>query len=267
MGIRSAPAVVLAACIWLSFSQGAFAQDEPRSLYQVSTIGALMQGIFEGDVTCGEVKKHGDFGIGTLNGLDGELILLEGVFYQVRPDGKVYSVHDSTDTPFVCVVPFGSGSQATVPAGTNFKELQDIIEGHLPTPNKIYAIRVTGTFKTVTTRSVTRQTPPYPTLPEAVDNQTVFDLNQTRGTFVGFYFPEFMGALNVPGFHFHYLNEEKSAGGHVLDCLTEEVTAEIMPIDDFRMRLLDNTMFRQAVLSPHNKADLEKAEQMTGSAS
>lgn len=266
MFLKHISSAALILCVGLSQTVGAFAQDEPRVLYQVSTIGALMQGVFEGDVTCGEVKKHGDFGIGTLNGLDGELILLEGVFYQVRPDGKVYSVHDSTDTPFVCVVPYGSGSQTTVPAGKNFKELQNIITGLLPTPNKIYAIRVTGPFKTVTTRSVTRQTPPYPTLLEAVDSQTIFDLKETRGTFVGFYFPEFMGALNVPGFHFHYLNDEKSAGGHVLDCLAEEVTVEIMPIDSFRMRLLDNTLFRQASLAAHNKADLEKAEQMSDAA-
>lgn len=47
-------------------------------LYQVSTINALLEGIYDGDTSYGELKQHGDFGIGTFSGLDGGMIELDG---------------------------------------------------------------------------------------------------------------------------------------------------------------------------------------------
>lgn len=75
-----------------------YLQMHKGSLFQASTINALVEGINEGDTTVKELKKHGDFGIGTFDDLDGEMIELDGKFYQIKSDGHAYPVKDSMKT-------------------------------------------------------------------------------------------------------------------------------------------------------------------------
>ena len=77
------------------------ATDDREVLYQVSTIDALMQGVFDGVQPVGEIRKHGDFGIGTFDALDGEMIVLDGVVYQAKADGQIYTASRQPDNP-VC---------------------------------------------------------------------------------------------------------------------------------------------------------------------
>jgi len=72
-------------------------------VFQSSTINTLLKGIYDGDVTFGELKRNGDFGLGTFNALDGEMIGLAGTFYQIKADGVAYPVEDSVKTPFAGV--------------------------------------------------------------------------------------------------------------------------------------------------------------------
>ena len=63
----------------------------PRTeLFQYATINSLLAGVFDGDLTIAKLKRHGDLGIGTFNALDGEMLALDGQFYQIRSDGHVY---------------------------------------------------------------------------------------------------------------------------------------------------------------------------------
>ena len=48
---------------------------------------ALLDGIYDGEMTIGELLGKGNFGIGTFDALDGEMIILDGVCYQLRGDG------------------------------------------------------------------------------------------------------------------------------------------------------------------------------------
>ena len=215
--MRSLRKYFLLVCLLASLVSGvAAAQEDRRILFQVSTIGALLEGVFDGDVTFDEVKRHGDFGIGTFNGLDGEMIGLDGEYYQVRSDGKVYPVDGSAKTPFLSVVFFHAGQSHRLAEELDYKNLQSRLDDLLPTRNLIYAIRIKGTFQDLKVRSVSQQKAPYPTLLEATKNQSVFELQNVPGTMVGFYFPDYMGALNVPGYHFHFISDDKKAGGHVL---------------------------------------------------
>ena len=63
------------------------AEHEPHVLFQASTIGALLDGAYEGDLSFAELAEHGDLGLGTLNGLDGEMIALDGRFYRADVEG------------------------------------------------------------------------------------------------------------------------------------------------------------------------------------
>lgn len=185
-------------------------------VYQHSTLGALIVGVYEGDLTFGELLRQGDFGLGTFQAVDGELIVLEGQAYRVRVDGVASTVPAETLTPFGVVTFFEPDLEFELNAADSFEALQALIEAELPSPNLPYAIKVTGTFESLTTRSVPAQQTPYPPLGEVVAAQTTFDFASIEGTMVGFRLPSYTSEVNAAGFHFHFLDHARTTGGHVL---------------------------------------------------
>src|SRR5580700_10395755 len=83
-------------------------------LYQTSLMSALIAGIYEGEATYGEIRKHGDFGLGTFNQLDGEMIGFDGTFYQLRSDGSARPVAAEQKTPFAVVTFFHAEQELDV---------------------------------------------------------------------------------------------------------------------------------------------------------
>ncbi len=186
-------------------------------IYQVSRLDVLSAGDYDGKTTYGRLKNYGDFGLGTFNAVDGEMIAVDGKFYQVKTDGKAYEVKKGLKTPFANVTHFNNDYHYTINKEMNLSELLDDISVHLMNPSGYYAIRVEGAFEYVQTRSVHEQQHPYPPLSEVVANQVTFDFDNIEGTMVGFRFPEEVGTENVNGFHFHFLTADRQAGGHLLD--------------------------------------------------
>lgn len=197
------------------------------TLFQVSTISALLEGDYEGEITFQELKKHGNFGIGTFNNLDGEMVGLRGDFYQVKADGKVYPVKDSMKTPFALVTFFHPDKAFPLNESLNYPELMAFLDGLIPNKNLFYAIKIEGTFRYIKTTSVPAQEKPFPPLTEVVKNQPEFEFRMVRGTLVGFRCPEYAGGINVAGYHFHFLTEDRKAGGHLLECETEMASIQI----------------------------------------
>lgn len=200
---------------------------EQETIYQVSTIDTLLQGGYDGVVSFGEVRKHGDFGIATLDGLDGEMIAFDGAFYHIRADGTVVEVTDDMTTPFGTVTYFSPDSRFLISHASNFTDFSRQAEAFLPSRNYPYAVMLRGEFPSVTARAIPRQEKPYPRMVEASANQSVFEFNNTTGTIAGFWTPDLAEGLNVPGFHLHYLNADRTAGGHILDFILENATVEI----------------------------------------
>jgi acetolactate decarboxylase len=142
-------------------------------VFQSSTINALLKGIYDGDVTFGELKRNGDFGLGTINGLDGEMIGLAGTFYQIKADGVAYPVEDSVKTPFSVVSFFAPDDTLELDTADSYTQLKRHIDGLLPSQNIFYAIRIDGNFKYIKTRSVPGQQKPYPPLVEVVKEHSL----------------------------------------------------------------------------------------------
>ena len=202
------------------------ALSKKNTVYQVSTITALKQGRYDGSVTFGELKQYGDFGLGTFQSLDGEMVAVDGQFYQVRVDGTVHKVPDSATTPFANVCFFHSERRIVLLKNDNFEKLKEALDSMLMPKEEIHAIRIRGLFPYVKTRSVPAQQKPYPGLAEVIKQQKVFELRNVRGTLVGFRFPKSMSGLNVTGYHFHFLTDDKQAGGHVLECSAKNPNVE-----------------------------------------
>lgn len=228
-------------------------------VYQVSTIGALAQGVYDGEVTCGELKEHGDFGIGTFDRLNGEMIVSDGVIYQVMLDGRVCIPDNATLVPFAVVTFFQADGTDALNGKLDLKGLERAIDGLLRTENVPYAVRVKGKFAYVKTRSVPEQEKPYRPLAEAVKDQRTFELKNVEGTLVGFRFPAFMDGINVPAYHFHFISRDRKAGGHLLECLTEDVRAEVDAIPEFHMTLPHGDEFYRAQLREDAQSAIERA--------
>lgn len=197
-------------------------EHDPHVVFQTSTIGALLDGAYEGDTTIGELLEHGDLGLGTLDHLDGELIVVDGVAHAARVDGTLRAVPADERTPFAVVIPFQADVRVTLAGPLTLDELLATIDEHLPGgASLVHAVRVDGHFARVRARSVPRQERPYRPLVEVVAEQRVFELADLDGTLVGFRFPGDAGALNVTGHHLHVVDAARRRGGHVFDCVLD----------------------------------------------
>jgi acetolactate decarboxylase len=211
-------------------------------------------------MTYGELRRHGDFGLGTFNALDGEMIAFDGRFYQVKADGVAYPVDDGQRTPFATVLFFRPTLTRRLSGPLDYEHLQSLVDGLMEGPNLFYAVRVDGRFASVTTRSVPRQERPYPPLVEVAKTQPVFHLEEVSGTLAGFRFPDFARGLNVPGFHLHFLTEDRRAGGHVLDLVLTGGELAIDASARFHMELPTDPTFLHADLSHDRGEALDQAE-------
>jgi acetolactate decarboxylase len=232
-------------------------------VFQSSTINALLKGMYDGDVSFGELKSNGDFGIGTFNSLDGEMIGLEGAFYQIKDDGAACPVEDSMKTPFAVVTFFTPDNTILLDTTDNYEQLKTYLDGLLPSQNIFYAIKIEGKFKYIKTRSVPGQKKPYPPLVEVVKAQSIFEFQDIEGAIVGFRSPDYVQGINVPGYHLHFITRDRKAGGHLLECRIQDVRVEIDNINNFFIALPHGGEFYSADLAQDQKKDLEIVEKGT----
>jgi acetolactate decarboxylase len=257
--------IACVACLLLGVAAGYLPgyyanQSHDDSLTQVSTIDALLNGLYDGVTPWGELKEYGDFGIGTFDGLDGEMIVLDDVCYQVKVDGVAYPVTDTMTIPFAAVTAFDVDRELPVSEGMNYTQLQAYLSDSIEERNIFYAVRIDGTFDYVKTRSVPGQEKPYPPLVDVTAKQAIFEFEDVRGTIVGFYSPDYVGGLNVPGYHLHFITDDKKAGGHVLELEIEDAQLSVDYTSDIRIILPNTEEFNSLDLAQNKGEELEKAE-------
>ena len=230
------------------------------TFFQTSTINALMVGDFNGTMSFKDLKSHGNFGVGTFDKLDGEMVGLDGKFYQVKSDGSAYLVNDTATTPFAEVTFFKPEESFSLNGVYNLTQLESYLDSKRPTKNIFYAIKIDGTFDYVKTRAPQAQSEPYPTLMEALKNQKIFQFNNTTGTVVGFWCPDYVKDINVAGYHLHFLTQNESKGGHLLDIRLHKARIAIDDLTELDMALPKDKVFYQADLSGNQQVALKKVE-------
>jgi acetolactate decarboxylase len=189
-------------------------------LWQVSTYTSLSRGGYGGIIPLGELMPHGDLGLGTFEGLDGEMVVSGGEYYQVKADGSVVRPDPSVLVPFAAVTHFEADATLRGVTAGNLSELTTYLEAHLPSKDTFWAIRMEGTFPYVKARSPPAQEKPYPILTDALKEQSVFTFRNVTGTVVGFYTPLSATGVDPVGFHLHFISADRREGGHVLDITT-----------------------------------------------
>lgn len=226
------------------------------TLYQTSTIAALLEGVYDSDVTIAQLLTHGDFGLGTFNHLDGEMVVLDGVCYHLRSDGTAVLAGPDERTPFAAVTYFAPEVVLPVEQSSPFAAVRNVIETAIGGSNAIVAIRVSGTFSEVRTRTLAEQHRPYPRLADATMGQQEAAFGAISGSLVGYRTPAFEQGISVAGYHLHFIDESRQRGGHVLDCQLESGRIELAVETDLHLSLPQTAEFLAAT-SHHDSMDAE----------
>ncbi len=231
------------------------------TIYQNSLMSSLIAGVYDSDITIADLLKHGDFGLGTFNQLDGELVAFDSNVFQLRSDGSARKALNSQKSPFAVMTFFNCDIEYHFSYGASQKEMHNVINQYVPSDNLFCAIRIEGEFELVKTRTVPRQEPPYLPMLEAIENQPIFNFHNETGVIAGFRSPQFTQGITVAGFHEHYINQQRQGGGHVLDYYLKKGTLQIGIISRLTIDLPSQSAFLQANLMPDNLHQaIEKAE-------
>ncbi|MDO4218988.1 MAG: acetolactate decarboxylase [Synergistaceae bacterium] len=229
-------ALIVLVCAYFTFAKPCCKNCSP-TVTQFSTINALVEGNYDGVATMGCLKKAGDFGIGCVEPLDGELAVLDGEAYQIRFDGSVHKLTDEIKTPFAAVLKFKSSREGQVSNVPDLAELIKYLDTLIPESNMLVAVRITGVFDHVHTRSVPPQKKPYPRLSDVTKNQPEFEADNQEGDIIAFRLPEYLAGVNATGWHMHFLSKDKKFGGHLLGISTKNASVKVCLSREFRMVL------------------------------
>lgn len=231
-------------------------------IVQISTLQALIQGAYDQAVSYNELTQYGDFGIGTFNGLDGEMVMVDNELFQVADDGVARRMSREEGTPFAMVTHFDVDQTIRITEPMDFEALCEKIDDQLPSENIFYAIKVKGEFKKIKVRSVPKQKKPYPPLTKIVKTQPVFDHENVQGELVGFRLPEFMAKSNMPGYHLHLLTADRKAGGHLLGCEISSGTVYIDASREIQIMLPKNKNYFEKHAKKITEEDVHQVESL-----
>jgi acetolactate decarboxylase len=231
-----------------------------HTLFQVSTSGALVAGVYDREISVRDILERGDFGLGTFANLDGEMVVLDGRVYQVQGTGRVSEASPEAGAPFAVVTRFSPQTDVQTAPVASFKDLEACCDKFRNSGNIFYAVRLDGHFKRVRTRAVSPP-PPGTRLVDAAKAQSEFTLTNIDGTLVGLWSPGFSSAFSIAGYHFHFLSNDRQHGGHVLDVNTERLRLRIEALTDFHLALPESEAFLKADLSKNTAEELAYAEQ------
>ncbi len=230
-----------------------------HSIFQVSTTGALVQGVYQGCTRVGDLKTHGDFGLGTYEDLDGELVMLDGHCYRTTAEGVTSEVDDDRLVPFAVITRFEGDREERLSDIDSLASLERKMDAFRSSQNIFAGVRLDGVFERLDLRAACKATPGED-LVTATSHQSEFRLENVEGTLVGFWTPAYAKTLNVSGYHLHFISADRSRGGHLLNLQAQELSAIFHFETDFHMAIPETSAFLQADLRGDPSRALDVAE-------
>ncbi len=203
---------------------------------------ALQRGFRGCSTRLGDFIPLGDFAIGTLSEGKG-LFTWHAHEAFATLQGAVNTSPLTLDEPILegAMVQFEPDSEEEMacPAGPN--QFIALLSTLTPSPNYCYAIRISGLFSSIRLTS----------LPGAV---AAWDLPGTmihrreglRGILMGFYFPSFLENVAWAGYRFHFLSDDHSIGGRLVDCEIEQLQVALRHVDECRLSVPKTADFQLA---------------------
>ena len=207
---------------------------------QVSLFSILLIGRYGGVLSVADVKKLGNMAIATMDRLDGEMQMIDGVVYQACADGRVYLPKDDETIPYGTIADFHAEQTVKIQNVPSYEAFEEQMATCCPMENIPLAIHLTGTFQRMKVRAVARQEKDGVGLAEAAKDEAVFELQNTSGDLVGFRLPSYVKGVNAPGWHLHFVDAERRHGGHVVNFALTEGELRYCHANDFQIRLPDD---------------------------
>ncbi|MDR2977236.1 MAG: acetolactate decarboxylase [Streptococcaceae bacterium] len=207
------------------------------ALFQFNTLASLMSGFYDGQITVADIKKRGDFGIGSFDQVNGEMIVLDGVVYQAKGEGgiQVTVAEPNQTAPYVAVNKQQTDVQFEIIESHESDEVEQMIEAHLTSRNLFHSVKIHGNFSRLKIRMATK-TPSGIGFDVVSAHQAEYELTNLAGTIVGFWTPSLFHGVSLGGFHLHFISDDKTIGGHVYDFSLEEASVELGQIDKIEQK-------------------------------
>ena len=229
-------------------------------LFQISTSGALVAGVYSGLSTTKNVLEHGDFGLGTFADLDGEMVIVDGRAFRVQGTGQVTEARTDAETPFAAVTRFSAEVDVEVGDVSSLIDLKTRCDAYRASDNVFYAFRLDGQFDRVQTRAPSPAKSGMP-LRDVVNAQSEFGFADVTGALVGFWSPRFSETFGIPGYHFHFLSDDRTHGGHLLECSASRLRLRAERLTELHLALPQTDAFLRADLNGNPADEIAYAEE------
>ncbi len=231
-------------------TDAAYRTDHGDTFFHYSIWWAFVNKVFDGDLTVKDLKANGDVGLGSFDFLDGEMIMVDGVPYRITEDGKVSIGADEDQIVYANAAFFDADKQFEMPGPNDYDAFRQRLNPALPSLNYFYAFKVHGNFKKMKCGGLNKQSKPFKDgLDVLIPNRPVFEQENVSGTMIGFFCPEFIGNINVAGYHFHFISDDRKMGGHVMEFLCETpLEVELDRMKDYHFVLPENEDYENVEL-------------------
>lgn len=217
------------------------------TVFHYSVLKALDNGVLEGTMKVGDLKKHGNLGLGTYNKMDGEMVVVDHVVYRIPQDGKIIIPSDETLIPYSIVTFYKQEKVIRLEGNIDYPALSAFADSIIPSRNLFYAFRITGEFRYIKCGGASAQERPYDkSLTQMLAGRPVYEGKNIKGVLVGFWCPEYIGDINTHRFHLHFLSDDKTMGGHLMEFTAGSLEIGYDVKHSYRILLPDTRDFRDA---------------------
>jgi acetolactate decarboxylase len=237
-------------------------------IYQVSTLQALAMGYSRSVVSVGDFLKHGDIGLGTFENVDGEMILLGGKCYRALEDGAVTEAEPDMGVPFAVTTFLQDGPSFSAEDVGDMESLKQMLDNKIEEGfglNSMHIVKIDGEFSKIYARSEAPYRSQHVTLKEILQKtQNDYEFSDIKGTLVCVYFPDYMDGINAPGWHLHFVSDDRKSGGHVFDLKMKQGAAIINKISRVEIELPNTPAFDTYSLKDASQDEIKEVEQGKG---
>lgn len=239
-----------------------------NKIYQVSTLQALALGYSRSVVTVNEFMEHGDTGLGTFENVDGEMIVLDGICYQAKPDGSIIQAEDSAGVPFAVTGFVKDGRKFNIAEKKSLDDLKLELTLRIEEDfglNSIHIARIDGWFNVIHARAGAPYRSHHVSLKDILSKtQKDFSFEKLYGTLVCVYYPDYMDGINASGWHMHFLSEDRKLGGHVFEASMTSGECLLQKMDRIEIQLPREAAFDTYSLKEASQKEIEEVEQGNG---
>ncbi len=233
-------------------------------MYQVSTLQALILGYSRTVINASELIQKGDTGLGTFEDVNGEMIVMDGRCYRSDQFGNVTEVDSSAGIPFAAVAKLYGTQQFQLKDMPDLASIQTELTRKIEEVfglNSMHIVRIDGEFGRVDARSEGPYRSHHIRLKEILfHTQQSFLFENIRGSLVGVYFPDYMDGINMPGWHLHFLSEDRKKGGHVFDASILKGSAKVDKITNIYINLPKEASFDTYSLKEDLESEIKSVE-------